>query len=239
MRRLLSLVLLLLSGSAAWAQQVTVFSDDFEAVSGLNATDWPTVSGNFDNGGGTGFRSGTYNGAPNGFGGQFPSYTLYFRSNSARDAQTRIINTSGGDAVLTFDLRYTAGNLAGTSTSSTPFDELDSALEEILVEYTTDGTNYTTLQQFSFLTTYSFGTVTINLPLAAWTTTTRIRWRQVGFTVDPTVGALRWDHWAIDNVQVVANPEPGTWALFGLGAAGLAAFAARRRRARAARRSAG
>ncbi|MCE9635019.1 MAG: PEP-CTERM sorting domain-containing protein [Planctomycetes bacterium] len=43
-----------------------------------------------------------------------------------------------------------------------------------------------------------------------------------------------------DSLQLDAfsNPEPGTWALFGLGAAGLAGWSRRRRKARAARKSA-
>lgn len=42
-----------------------------------------------------------------------------------------------------------------------------------------------------------------------------------------------------DSLQLdaIANPEPGTWALFGLGAAGLAGWSRRRRKAAAARRS--
>lgn len=215
--------------AAASAQQVTVFFDDFQATGGLNTTNWPTVNGNYSGPtNGTGYRNGTYDGRPNGYGSFFPSYALYFRSNGNRNARTQTLDLSKKGAVLTFDLRYTPS----TSSTNLPFDEFNGTNEEIIVEYTTNpgagNPTWTQLQRFAHnSTTYAnWGAVTINLPTAAWTSTVSIRFRQVGHS------GASYDNWAIDNVRVVVNPEPGTWALFGAGAAGLAVVAARRRRRR-------
>jgi hypothetical protein len=224
---LVTAILAFAAPAAARAQQVTVFSDDFQATTGLNTTKWPTVNGNYSgSSSATGYRNGTYNGQPNGYGTFFPSYSLYFRSNGNRNARTQTLNLSARGAVLTFDLRYQSSGVG----TNLPFDEFNTTGEEIIVEYTTNpgagSPTWTQLQRFAYnSTTYnSWNTATIYLPSAAWTSTVSIRFRQVGHS------GASYDNWAIDNVVVVVNPEPGTWALFGAGALGLAAVAARRRR---------
>ena len=220
----------------AAAQQVTVFSDNFEGGA-LSAAKWQTVTGNYGTGG-------VYNGGAT-YASYFPSNTIYFRSSSGtRAGRTATMSLARSDttnsrAQLFFDLRYQNGSGTGSANTGLPFDELDAATENIVLEYTLDGSAYTTLQTFAYNNgayRNGFVTVTVNLPSATWASGANVsfRWRQLGFTT----GSDIYDNWAIDNVRIVTNPEPGTLALFGIGAAGLAVRISRRR-ARAGARAAG
>lgn len=203
------------SSSSAWAQQV-LLSDDFQAAA-INATNFPTVQ-----------KGQTQTGVGNGF----PTRSLWFDGTGAGDGTlgaaarlvlTKSLDTSGGSGTIKFDLRYTAVG----QTDPGSFGVMEGG-EDITLAYTTNGSTFTTIQTFLATdATYSAGfvTVTIALPVGAISTTTQIRWSQVNFNDGD-------DNWAIDNVSITAVPEPGTWALYGLGATGLLA-AVRRRRAAA------
>lgn len=204
------------ASSSAWAQQITLLSDNFDADTvgnPPNATRFPTVSH------GT-IQSGT----------GFPSQALFFSGNPGgahREVITQTLDVSGGNGSVQFSLRYTGVG----ATAVGAFDEMEGG-EDITIAYTTDGSTFTTLQTFLATdTSYAAGFVTVNvvLPVGANTTTTQIRWQQTTYNNGH-------DNWAIDDVLIqadmVAVPEPGTWALYALGATGLLA-AVRRRRAAA------
>ncbi len=199
------------ASSSAWAQQVTLLSDDFQAGA-INTTNFPTTSRAV-------LQSGT----------GFASQSLFFTGNpsQSRFAISKSMDFSGGNATLTFDLRYLNTGAADVGA----FDAVEAG-EDIVVEYSTNGVTYTNIQTFSAAdNTYAGGFVTLNitLPAGSFSSTTTIQWRQVNFNANND------DTWAIDNVVIKANlvvPEPGTWALYALGATGLLA-AVRRRRAAA------
>ena len=223
-------ILAFAASGAAWAQQVTVFSEDFESTSGLSSANWPTVTGNYSGAsGGTGYLAGTYSGGPDGFSSYFPSYALYFRSTSStRNAITSTLDLSSYASVtISFSIRA-EGN---KGSSSFPFDGIDSNSEEIFLQYTTNASAATPtwvttpLWRSDFKTTYSWATITVTLPTAALGSDVGFRWQQLN-------DESNIDNWAIDDIVVLASPEPGTWALFGAGTVGLAVVAARRRRHR-------
>lgn len=236
MRRLLAFLAsagLALGASVAQAQQVTVFSDDFEASSGLSSTNWPGVTGNYSGStSGSGYRAGTYDGTPDGYSSSFPSYALYFRNTSSTRAA--ITSTMDLSSYRSATLTFVFSAVAQKGSSSLPFDAIDSNSEEIVLQYTTNA-NATTptwvstpLWRSDFKTNYSWATITITLPTSALGSTVAFRWTQSN-------DEANIDNWALDDVSVVATPEPGTWALFGAGAAGLAVVAVRRRRRRTGR----
>lgn len=225
----LAAVLLVLLGSAlpAYAQQVTIFSDNFTTLSAAN---WPTRAGLT---GGSVYSDATNDGRGVGF-PNFPTgNTFHFGTNGGRNVLTRVIpiSTTAEFVTITFKLKYeTVNDPVGDVQDATPFEDVDNT-EEILVEYRTS-----TLGAFTTLVTYQdtdttyrhWATATINVPTAAFTAGTQFRWRQL------TNSGVGFDHWAIDDVLIVTNPEPGTWALFGAALAGLGAWVVQRRRARLA-----
>lgn len=201
--------------AVAAAQQKTIFTDNFTAA-GINATNFPSTSG-------AALRS-----TP---AGEFPSgQALYFNSatGTTRSATTRSLNLLGGNADISFTLQY----FDNSGTETTTFEQLDSG-ENILLQYSVNGGAFTTLTTF-LATSGSYETVSPSwntyfavLPAATLTTNTRFRWTQASHSGN------NFDNWAIDNVVIRANlPEPGTWALFGAGAAGLLGVVVRRRAAR-------
>jgi hypothetical protein len=165
---------------------------------------------------------------------------LYMRGGGGVQVTTVQIAASGLTGTLTFDLRYTGNN--GDSTTDNPsdngltFNEFDSSADDLLVEYTVDGTTWSTLQSFAYnTTTYAsgFSTVTITLPSAALVASLQIRFSQ------GQGGGNGIDQWAIDNVIVtVTTPEPAAVLSFGLGGAALGFAAWRNRRKKPARKSA-
>jgi len=216
-RPLLAAALLTALASSAFADRITVFSDDFST---LDSAKWASTSGLY---GGTVYSGGT-------------SYTSYFPTGASfyfnagtgttRQAVTQQINMSRKVATVAFSLRY---ETTGGGLDAFPFEDIDNN-EEIVVEWSTNGSTWTEVARYEN-TDNSYRTwanTSISLPSGAWATTTQLRFRQRGNS------GTNFDQWAIDNLTVIVNPEPGTWALFGVAAAALAAFVRRRRSARRA-----
>jgi hypothetical protein len=198
----------------ARAQATTIFFDDFD-------------------GNGTASWGSTQNVSTTDPGSLFGSNVYYFDGSKSSDrfAETPSLDLSAGKIRVTFVLRYEGNNSAmGDTGDVTEFDRLENSSDNLLLEYSTDGgSNWITLQTFDNASdTFRFGDhFGINLPSGAFQSSVLIRVFQSGSNVDSGR-----DQWAIDDFSVVSTPEPGTWALFGLGTAGLGAWAERRRRAR-------
>jgi reelin-like protein/PEP-CTERM motif-containing protein len=210
-----------LAAPSAQAQQV--FFDDFDGT---------TAGGGFSN---------IQNGTSTTLGSLFSNNVLYFSSTDGTDrfAATPTLDLSGATgsqrAFVAFFLRYEGKTGAvGETDVDSNFDHLDGTGDEIQAEYSTDGGG--TWTSISSSTLFPFSSDGYNqgnnfrlvLPSAAWVSSVQIRVFQVG--ANSTDMGVAADQWAVDNFEVLVAPEPGTWAFFGLGAAGLGAWVNQRRR---------
>lgn len=206
----------------ARAENVTVYSEDFETTT--NAGNWTLVGatpggasspwyGTGDPSAGTQFE----------FGGSGANLTLHFSAGGARQGTLTPLAfpSFATSATISFDLRY-EGNTNPFDTF--PFEDLDGA-EQIVLEYDSGG-GFTLINQFApnDATFATWGNFSTTLSGAAISPATTFRWRQLGNSGQP------FDHWAIDNLSIVANPEPSSMALFGLAGLGLGLFVRRRRK---------
>jgi hypothetical protein len=199
------------SAATASAQSVSVFSDDFESGGGNFTITLGSVQAN--NGPtGIGDDALVFGGEDESGGGDREAYT-----SSALDLYE-------GIAAVRFDLKY-----ASDGSSVLNFDDIDSDAEEVRLGYSIDNGTRVEVTSFDYQdSTYNnWATVTVYLPDGARTTGVRIHFYQTSFGQNE-------DTWAIDNVNVLVSPEPGSIALFGGGAAALlGTVLARRRRRRA------
>lgn len=227
LRRLLlrasALVVLASCGAgAAFAQQVTLFFDDFDAnrdgtwavEQNVSVTDPGSLVGSnvfyFDGAGKGGGRT---------------------QAQSERWSATETLDLTAGGAEVSFWLRY-EGKPA--STGDVPqFEKFDHGDDDLKLQYQVSGGSWVTVTTFgnnrdTFRTGASYS---VELPSVAWASSVQIRIWQSG-----KKNQLGTDQFAIDDFKVVANPEPGTCGLFAAGAAALAVLV-RRRRAYRGRRS--
>ncbi|MFM2083178.1 MAG: hypothetical protein RL380_1869, partial [Verrucomicrobiota bacterium] len=125
-----------------------------------------------------------------------PSNSLWFGGSGSRLATTRSVNTIGG-AVVRFWLRLANG--------SYPWEMTDLPGEGVVLEYAANnGTNFVELGRYDTSAYMNWSNLSVTLPLAAQTTQTKIRWRQLSNSGAPS------DHWAIDDVTILAAPvAPG------------------------------
>lgn len=115
---------------------------------------------------------------------------LYFNAVGNRAATTNPLNLSNAGN-LTFYLKLAAG--------STPCEKLDAA-DPVHLEYSTDnGSSWTIWQTFTTGNYANFTLFDLELPAAAATANTMIRW------VQPDHSGGGYDNWAIDDVSIIAN----------------------------------
>lgn len=139
---------------------------------------------------------------------------LHFDGSGIRSASTNAFDmTTGG--LLSFMLK-----IGGRSDTST-FEDADAG-EDVLLQYSTNGSSWVNLQVIDtedVLYKDTWGLVNISIDGLAMTDNTKFQWTQARHSGNG------WDNWAIDNVTLSNNvevPEPSTLAIFALGLAGLA-----------------
>ena len=199
-------ILTCLTFHAPTSRAGVIFSDDFDAI---DASQWTLTSVVGARGDGIqGFDTGN---------------ALHFAGFNTRQATTIAIDVSGG-ATIQFDYRGGNEDIDGNI-----FWEDVDAGENAVLEYSTDGVNFTAIDTLDLVQFRDDSPVTnwltysAMVPAAAQTTATRFRWRQLNHS------GFRFDEWAIDNVSItMATPEPSTWLLIGL--AGCCSVWVRRRR---------
>ncbi len=159
--------------------------DDFDPD--IDMSYWSGITGGFasDN---CGFNSG--------------SKALYFNGDYSREAITYDLNVaSGGD--IDFYLKI------GSSVSGSNCETADNG-EDIVLEYSVDGGNSWTIINTYYTGYYNnFTHISENIPIAAKTTSTRFRWRQI------THSGSCCDHWSLDdiNMNVSTVADSGTLAV--------------------------
>ncbi len=151
----------------------------------------PPTTVNFSTGPNAGFWKDTAGAVVNStFAGR--SQSLFFGGFNSRHATTVDLDTTRYKA-LQFDLIY------GNDTNGGEF--LDPR-EEVLLEYSINGgQSWVELQRYSF--PGSWTQFRVNLPFAAQTASTQLRWRQSSFD-----NRLDVDVWAIDNINLIDFTPP-------------------------------
>ena len=156
-----------------------VLADDFDP--GIDLDLWETISLGTAN---TNFTGGDGN-------------ALFFSGSGTRQATTNSLDVSAGGTV-SFDLIF------GTSSNG---GENADAGEDVVLEYSLDGANFTTIATYDTEDFTSFTTITADISGAAQSESTQFRWRQVRSS------GRSFDNWAIDNVEITGNgfepPTPG------------------------------
>ena len=147
-----------------------IFSDSFDVV---DNTQWQEISNASVN---------------DNFGGSGNS--LYF-SGGNRGGQTRFATSNALDlsagGTISFDLIF--GN------SSNGGENADAG-EDVVLEYSTDGSSWIELSKYDTEAYTSWTTIEQVIPTAAQTTATTLRWRQVMHS------GSSFDNWGLDNVNV-------------------------------------
>ncbi|WP_413744648.1 S8 family serine peptidase [Synechococcus sp. MIT S9451] len=113
--------------------------------------------------------------------------SLFFSGTGTRSATTKAIDLDQG-ATISFDLVYGTDYNGG--------EQVDAG-EEIVLEYSSDGSSWKELQTYAITdSTRSWGSHTANLSENFATDSTQLRWRQ------KTHSSSNWDQWAIDNINI-------------------------------------
>ncbi len=164
-----------------------LLDDDFDG--GVQSSDWNSTNLG---------SSGTYCGSQNGS-------ALYFDGDGGdRKAVTTDLDARKADSIE-FYFKY--GNQTNNAFSNSGCDEPEAG-EEVNVDYSTDGgSSWTTIQTLS-LSTYknsNFTKVTLEVPDAAETDSTRFRWKQKTYDNCQSLiffGSWCLDNWAMDEAKI-------------------------------------
>ena len=183
-----------------------LYSENFDPV---NAGDWTTTSTVGVRGAGiAGFDTGN---------------AMHFAGFGLRTATLRPLDLTTAQT-LRFDFRGGNEDIDG----DVFWEDVDPG-ENAVVEYSVNGTSWNLLGDLDLVQFRDDSPVTnwlqftVELPAAAQTASTQVRWRQVNHS------GWRYDEWAIDNI-VIATPEPSMPILFSIVA--VAACLVRPRRSR-------
>lgn len=159
------------------------FFDDFEA--GIDLTHWSDFGGTV----GSTVLTTNHGGSVSGVN------ALWFGADDSRYAASHALNTTQG-GVLDFWLRIAGG-------SSSPWEQADLPDEGIVVEYSTNsGGSWMEFGRYDTNPYMEWTHVLANIPAAAQTENTQIRWRQLSHS------GTCCDHWALDDVGVFLGPQP-------------------------------
>lgn len=151
----------------------------------------------FDNGVGPLWES-VQGGASDVVCGSVAGNALRFNAAGQRVARTVPLNVSAG-GVLRFALKIANG--------APPCEDVDPG-ENILVEYSLNGSSWTIMATYVENQFPDFGSVILNIPPPAWSPNTRFRWRQL---LNSGVGQ---DNWVLDDVAIGTDDATGvtfTW----------------------------
>ena len=132
--------------------------------------------------------------------GSVSGNALYFNDNGVRQAETIDLNTIGGGNI-SFYIRLGNGGSC---------EYLDPG-EDVVLEYSNNaGGLWINISTYYSGNYFTFTPFTIPIPVAAQTTSTRFRWRQISHS------GSSYDNWALDNVSIDAQlttdvfPSTGT-----------------------------
>ncbi len=118
--------------------------------------------------------------------------SLWFGDEGTRHATTIAINTGGGGAI-SFALRLGSGTY--------PWENVDVPSEGIVFEASTNNSaSWNLLGTYNTTNYQAWTTVTSTIPVAARSSATQFRWRQLAHS------GSSFDHWALDNVVIDAKP---------------------------------
>ena len=131
-------------------------------------------------------------GASNNICGSVAGQALRFNNAGTRVARTLPLDVSAGGEV-----RFALKLCTGTA----PCDDVDAG-ENVYVEYSLNGSSWTIMATYTEAMFPDFSAVTLAIPLAAQTPTTRFRWRQL-----LNSGADQ-DNWVLDDVAIAVD-DPG------------------------------
>jgi reelin len=120
----------------------------------------------------------------------FSSQAAYFQQHGTRSIQTQSLDLS---QAITLSFRVRIGGSYGSSCESADPNE------DVVVEYRPAGSHsFRQLKLLAYNAYLTATTVVISLPVAAQTTATAIRWRQLSNS------GLYTDEWAIDAISIIA-----------------------------------
>jgi|GEM_PF-6275604 len=120
------------------------------------------------------------------------SNSLFFNGDGNRIAATNSTDVSYG-GTITFDLIF--GNSANGGENADPG-------EDVVLEYSLDGLNWLNIAIYDQDTYTNWTRITQLIPLAARSSNTQFRWRQVSHSGN------NFDNWALDNVEIQATVAP-------------------------------
>ena len=112
--------------------------------------------------------------------------SLFFTGSGTRQAVTNFADFSSGN-ILRFDIIFGNSRNGGENAD---------AGEDVLLEYSTNGSNWNVINTYDTEDFTVFTSITELIPRTAITDTTQFRWRQVSHS------GSNFDQWAIDNVSL-------------------------------------
>lgn len=119
------------------------------------------------------------------------------------DAGTRVARTVPLDVSAGGEIRFALKLCTGTA----PCEDVDAG-ENIYVEYSLNGSSWTIMATYTEAMFPDFTAITLAIPLAAQTPTTRFRWRQLIHS------GVDQDNWVLDDVAIAVDDPGGmsfTW----------------------------
>ena len=113
---------------------------------------------------------------------------LYFNGTSSRIATTVPLALQGTNSISFYLI---------IGTGSSPCEDADGG-EDVVLEYSTNGSTWTNISTYYTYSYYNFTYINVNLPAAAQTNGTQLRWRQPYFSSSV-------DNWSIDDINITGN----------------------------------